>query len=84
MEVTVNLYGDLRKHLAPGKRPPIGLKVPAGLAVSDVLDYLSVPGDKPVAVVVNGEHHDRAYRLSDGDVVSVFSMAAFAEGEPPT
>ncbi|HVA25423.1 MAG TPA: MoaD/ThiS family protein [Chloroflexota bacterium] len=82
MEVTVNLYGELRKHLAPGKKPPIGLRVPAGLAVRDVLDYLKVPLDAPVSVVVNGEHHDRAYTLSDGDVLSVFSMAAFGEPSP--
>jgi hypothetical protein len=82
MEVTVNLYGDLRKHLAPGKKPPIGLKVPAGLAVTDVLEYLKVPSEAPVSVVVNGEHRDRAYRLSDGDVLSVFSMAAFSDPAP--
>lgn len=82
MEVTVNLYGDLRKHLA-GKKPPIGLRVPAGLAVRDVLDYLNVPGEAPLSVVVNGEHHDRDFRLSDGDVLSVFSMAAFGERDQP-
>ena len=82
MEVTVNLYGELRKHLA-GKKPPIGLRVPAGLAVRDVLEYLKVPGEAPVSVVVNGEHHDRDFRLSDGDVLSVFSMAAYAEAEHP-
>jgi molybdopterin converting factor small subunit len=83
MEVTINLYGELRRHLAPGKKPPIGLRVPAGLAVRDVLDYLKVPSDAPLSVVVNGEHQDRAYALSDGDVVSVFSMAAFSGAEPP-
>ena len=63
MEVTVNLYGELRKHLAPGKKPPIGLRVPAGMAVRDVLDYLNVPADSPLSVVVNGEHHDRGDQL---------------------
>lgn len=82
MEVTVNLYGELRKHLAPGKKPPMGLKVPAGMAVRDVLDYLKVPADAPLSVVVNGEHRDRAHTLSDGDVLSVFSMAAFGEAAP--
>jgi molybdopterin converting factor small subunit len=52
------------------------------MAVRDVLDYLKVPSDVPLSVVVNGEHHDRAYTLSDGDVVSVFSMAAFGEPAP--
>ena len=82
MDVTVNLYGELRKHLAPGKKPPIGLRVPAGLTVSDVLDYLKVPSAAAVSVVVNGEHRDRAHRLSEGDVLSVFSMAAFAAAPP--
>lgn len=82
MEVTVHLYGELRKHLAPGKKPPMGLKVPAGMAVRDVLEYLKVPADAPLSVVVNGEHRDRTHMLSDGDVVSVFSMAAFGEPAP--
>lgn len=34
------------------------------------------------AVVVNGVHQDRAYRLSDADVLSLFSMAAFSSEEP--
>ena len=84
MEVTVNLYGELKKHLAPGKKPPIGLRVPAGMAVKDVLDYLKVPGDAPLSVVVNGEHRDRSHPLAEGDVVSVFSMAAFGEAKPQT
>lgn len=83
MEITVNLYGELRKHLAPGKKPPIGLRVPAGMAVRDVLAYLKVPADAPISVVVNGEHRDRSHTLSEGDVVSVFSMAAF-EPAPPS
>jgi molybdopterin converting factor small subunit len=82
LEVTVNLYSELRKYLPAGKKPTIGLRVPDGLAVRDVLDYLKVPRDTPVAVVVNGVHRDRAYALSDGDVLSVFSMAAF--DPPPT
>lgn len=83
MEVTVNLYGELRKYRAPGKTPTVNLRVPAGLMVRDVLDYLKIPDATPVAVVVNGQHQDREHRLSEGDVLSVFSMATFqsAPGE---
>ncbi len=82
MEISVNLYGELRKFLAPGKKASLGLRVPDGLTVRDVLDYLKVPRETAVAVVVNGEHRDRAHALLDGDVISVFSMAAF-ESPPP-
>ena len=78
MEVNVNLYGDVRKY---GKKPAFALRVPAGLAVGDVLDYLKLPPDVPLAIVVNGVHEDRRYRLSDADVLSLFSMSAFSEGE---
>lgn len=82
MEVTVNLYGDARKYLARGKKPTFTLKVPAGMAVNDVLNYLKIPDDTPLAIVVNGVHQERDHELSDDDVLSVFGMEAFAE--PPT
>jgi sulfur carrier protein ThiS len=84
VEVTVNLYGELRKYVGSGKKLPLALRVPAGLAVRDVLDYLKIPAGAPLAVVVNGEHHDRTRTLSEGDVVSVFSMAGLEPAsEPP-
>lgn len=82
MEVTVNLYGGLRKYLARGKKPTFALRVPAGMAVDDVLEYLKIPADEPISVVVNGAHRDRAWQLSDEDVLSVFDMGAFAEPPP--
>ena len=82
MEVTVNVYGDLRKHLSRGKKPTFTLKVPSGMVVADVLDYLKVPSDAPVAVVVNGVHGDRETRLAEEDVLSIFGMAAFADQSP--
>ena len=80
MEVTVNLYGELRKY---GSRPSLALRVPSGASVSDVLDFLKVPAEEPLAIVVNGLHMQRGHRLAEADVVSVFSMAAFG-AEPPT
>jgi hypothetical protein len=77
LEVTVNLYGDARKYLPQGKKPTFTLKVPAGMAASHVLDYLKIPADAPLAIVVNGVHQDRHCRLSDLDVLSVFGMEAF-------
>lgn len=75
----MNVYGEVRKYLTPGRKPTFELRVPAGMAVNDVLDYLKVPEDLPVAVVVNGIHRSRAYRLAEADVLSVFPMTAFAE-----
>ncbi len=57
----------------------MSLRVPAGLTVAAVLEYLKIPDDVSVAVVVNGEHRGRSHQLSDGDVLSIFSMAAFQE-----
>ena len=80
MDVTVNLYGELRKYRAPGKGSSVTLRVPNGLTVRDVLDYLKIPSEAPLSVVVNGEHGDREQHLAEGDVLSVFSMSAFEPG----
>ena len=82
MEVTVNLYGELRRYLQPGKEAMFSLGVAPGMAVKDVLEHLGVPGDFPLAVVVNGVHRYRHWQLSDHDVLSLFSMSAFAEAQP--
>jgi molybdopterin converting factor small subunit len=79
LEITVNLYGDLRQYRAAGKSTSMVLRVPAGLTVAAVLDYLKIPTDRAVSVVVNGEHRGREHQLADGDVISMFSMAAFEE-----
>jgi hypothetical protein len=79
VEVTVNLYGELRKYVQPGKQPTFSVGVAPGMAVKDVLEHLGVPGDFPVAVVVNGVHRYRQWQLSDHDVLSLFSMSAFAQ-----
>ncbi|HLG70804.1 MAG TPA: MoaD/ThiS family protein [Chloroflexota bacterium] len=85
MDVTVNLYGELRKYRAPGKGSSVALRVPNGLTVRDVLEYLKIPSETALSVVVNGEHRDREHRLGEGDVLSVFSMAAFEPSpEPPS
>lgn len=75
MEVTVNLYGDARKYAA---KTAFSLRVPSSTVVRNVLEYLKIPDDVPLAVVVNGLHRDRDYELDDLDVLSVFGMGAFA------
>lgn len=82
MDISVNLYGDLRKYRAPGKGSTAALRVPNGLTVDAVLEFLKIPRNVPLAVVVNGEHQNRLHQLMDGDVLSVFSMSAF-ESAPP-
>ena len=74
MEVTVNLYGEVRKY---GKKPAFTLRVPASTSVADVLAYLKLPEAEPMAVVLNGAHVGRSQPLAEDDVLSIFSMAAF-------
>ena len=81
MEVHINLYGEVKSYLPAGKKSSFSLRVPEGTAVRDILDYLKVPAQAPLAVVVNGAHHDSFYRVVDSDVLSIFSMAAFADPE---
>ncbi|MDE3076545.1 MAG: MoaD/ThiS family protein [Chloroflexota bacterium] len=81
MEVTVNLYGELRAYLPVGKPGAVRLRVPTRTTVRDLLNYLHVPADLPLAVVVNGAHRDKDYRVADADVLSVFSMAAFKDAQ---
>ena len=79
MEVTVSLYGELRRYLQPGRDSTFPLGVGPGMAVKDVLDHLGIPGDYPVAVVVNGVHRYRKWQLRENDVLSIFGMSAFGE-----
>jgi len=57
-----------------------------GVAIRDVLSHLKIPPETSVAAVVNGTHRDLSHALSGGDVLSVFSMSAFAPPppEPPS
>ena len=73
----MNLYGEARTCLAPGKKPVVALRVPTATTVQRVLDYLKLPPDMPLAIVVNGTHSGRDRDLADGDVISIFSMSAF-------
>ncbi|HUZ78268.1 MAG TPA: hypothetical protein VMV93_11880 [Chloroflexota bacterium] len=77
--MTVNLYGELRSYVPAGRPGPFSLKVPTRTTVRDILNYLRVPNDVPLAVVINGSHEDRDFRVAEDDVLSVFSMAAFRE-----
>lgn len=81
MEITVNVYGEVRKRLPPGKKPVFALRAPSKTSVQQILDYLKLPADLPLAIVVNGDHSRRDRDLADGDVISLFSMATFEPGQ---
>ena len=80
MEVTVNLYGELRKY---GKRPSFALRVPSSTSIASVLEFLKIPADEALSIVVNGAHVQRSYELTEADVVSLFSMSAFSQDLAP-
>jgi len=78
MRVTVRLFASLRKRLPRGSpRGSCELDVAGGATIADVLATLDIPAASAKMILVNGHHgEDLSYRLSPGDVLSVFPPLA--------
>jgi sulfur carrier protein ThiS len=75
MQVSIQLFGDLRDYLPDKQRGRASLEVASGAVVQDVLDTLGI--DHPVVVAVNEEHDiDHTAPLQPGDKVMVFGLSA--------
>ncbi len=71
MKVRVNTFANLRDY-APGGREPVGLSLPSGAAVADLLAALRIPPTVQAVMLVNGRRADAATPLHDGDDVTLF------------
>ncbi len=80
MEVTVKLFGILRRHRPDGiegaPHHPFTTKLPPAATVDDLRSLLGLRNGSLSAVGVNGASADSETSLHEGDVVSFFPPAA--------
>lgn len=80
MELTVKLYGTLRKYRpdSAGGAPhqPFVISVPERSTVIDLIHILEIGEGTVNASAVNGDAVDNQTILHDGDTVSLFPPAA--------
>ena len=73
MWVEVHLTATLRHFLPPGTiGDHVGLELPVGTTVGQVVHSLRVPDELERLTVVNGRDAGPDHVLSDGDVLSLF------------
>ena len=77
MWVEVHLTATLRHFLPPGTiGDHVGLELPVGTTVGQVVHSLRVPDELERLTVVNGRDAGPDHVLSDGDVLSLFPTLA--------
>jgi sulfur carrier protein ThiS len=73
MNVTVKMFGNLRRHLPDGQEA-FQLELAPGTSIDGVITQLGVnPGEVGIAVV-NGELVEESSTLRDGDRLELFAV----------
>jgi uncharacterized protein len=85
---TIRFYGPLNDFLAPGRRgATLVYQVAGSPSIKDLVEAIGVPHPEINLLVVNGDPVDFAYRVREGDRVSVYprfsSLEAGAAGLQP-
>ncbi len=68
MKITINLFATLRINRFDSSHQ----QYPAGTAVRQVLNTLSIPESEAAIIFVNGRHAEPDTELRDGDTLSIF------------
>ncbi len=81
MNVSIELYASLMKHLPPGKsRFRRDLKVDDGLILNRLIEQFHIKPEEAHLVLINGHYIDAEERddrkLAAGDVVSIWPPVA--------
>lgn len=80
MEITVKLYGILRRHrpeTAEGlPHHPFQITLPDNSAITDLINLLQIKDGTVNAAALNGEAVDNHAPLQNGDTISLFPPAA--------
>ena len=71
MQITVKLYGNLRKYSPAGKEI-VQMEIETGATIRALLAQLTVPNSNVWMSAVNDQVVDDSTALRDGDVVEVF------------
>jgi uncharacterized protein len=75
MHADLRFYAELREFLAPSRRGgQVTHESREPGSVKDVIESCGVPHTEVEVILVNGESVDFAYRLSDGDRISVYPV----------
>jgi molybdopterin converting factor small subunit len=80
MELTIKLYGTLRKYrpnsAAGAPHQPFTISIPDNSTINDLLHALEVVDGAVNAAAVNGDAVENSTLLHDGDTVNLFPPAA--------
>lgn len=79
MEITVRLYGALRRYSSAAdgaKHRPFTMTIQRGATVKQILEKLGIAAEFVSGVAVNGEHSPLSAPLREGDEVYLFPPAA--------
>lgn len=75
VSLTLRFYAELNEFLEPDRRQrAFELAAAAGAAVAEVIEALGVPPAEVDLVLANGRSVDLAYRVREGDRISVFPV----------
>jgi len=77
VKIEVRLFANLAKLLPPGaQKKRATMTVKKGITIDELLDKMNIPPKVTNIIMVNGVHRDRAAKLEEGDIVSVFPPIA--------
>lgn len=73
MRVELRVFSGLEKFL-PHKRfgEPLGVELPGGATLRDLLQQTGIPEDQVFTILVDGRHQSLDYVLNEGERVSLF------------
>jgi thiamine biosynthesis protein ThiS len=71
MQVTVKLYGNLKRHM-PDKKEIVPVEMPRGTTIAALLERLGVPDSDVWMSAVNDSVVPLSTELHDGDVLEIF------------
>ncbi|WP_027340676.1 MoaD/ThiS family protein [Halonatronum saccharophilum] len=72
MEVEVRLFATLRSILAKEDRGVGIVDIEEGSSVDDLIEYLEIPRDIPLIIMINGQRKSEESLLKEGDRVGIF------------
>lgn len=80
MQITVKLYGALRRHRPASAEgaphEPFSISLPDGQNVAAAFTLIQVPPENVTAIAINGQQATPDTVLQDGDTLYLFPPAA--------
>ncbi len=71
MQITIKLYGNLKKHL-PQKKQDAQVEIESGTTIRELLARFGVPDSNVWMTAINDQVVGDSTALQDGDVLEVF------------